>query len=271
MLHIQRPSLNGLLASRQNNTTSLGRCGSASIPTLFRPRAACDYLQLLARSARVRYNTTLAEINVLTLRVAWRRPSPRRSTCMRSTAGKADVMTQSNSTSSRSLSYTAYEGNSWEVTFARSGLSGSAASVPVPCFRISAMQILHTSTCAGVTVLVDPWLEGDLVFANQTWLYRGQKGALKDVKLDLDVIGAHADVILLSQVSNLALRSSATDCATAIVLVAQTNASVSVQMHSTTIVLYVNSISQTRWAKTCPCIHSCLHSFMHEVSRAAQN
>lgn len=118
---------------------------------------------------------------------------------------------------------------------------------------------------------MDPWLEGDLVFANQTWLYRGQKGALKDVKLDLDVIGAHADVILLSQVSNLALRSSATDCATAIVLVAQTNASVSVQMHSTTIVLNVNSISQTRWAKTCPCIHSCLHSFMHEVSRAAQN
>lgn len=271
MLHVQRPSLNGLLASRQNNTTSLGRCGSAFIPTLFRTRAAYDYLHLPARSARVRYNTTLAEINVLTLRVAWRRPSPRRSTCMRSTVGKADLMTQSNSTSSRSLSYTAYEGNSWEVTFAQSGLSGSAASVPVPCFRISAMQILHTSTCAGVTVLVDPWLEGDLVFANQTWLYRGQKGALKDVKLDLDVIGAHADVILLSQVSNLALRSSATDCATAIVLVAQTNASVSVQMHSTTIVLYVNSIPQTRWAKTCPFIHSCLHSFMHEVSRAAQN
>lgn len=147
MLHIQRLSLNGLLASRQNNTTSLGRCGSASIPTLFRPRAACDYLQLLARSARVRYNTTLAEINVLTLRVAWRRPSPRRSTCMRSTAGKADVMTQSNSTSSRSLSYTAYEGNSWEVTFAQSGLSGSAASVPVPYFRISAMQILHIDLC----------------------------------------------------------------------------------------------------------------------------
>ena len=51
-----------------------------------------------------------------------------------------------------------------------------------------------------MTVLVDPWLEGDLVFANQTWLYRGQKGALKDVKLDIDVIGAHVDVILLSQV-----------------------------------------------------------------------
>lgn len=53
----------------------------------------------------------------------------------------------------------------------------------------------------GVTVLVDPWLEGDLVFASQTWLYRGSKGALKDVKLDLDQIGSQADVILLSQVA----------------------------------------------------------------------
>ena len=79
------------------------------------------------------------------------------------------------------------------------------------------MQIRHASICAGVTVLVDPWLQGDLVFANQTWLYRGQKGAVKDVKLDLDVIGAHADVILLSQVSNLAMRSSVTDCCTTIV------------------------------------------------------
>ncbi len=132
MLHIQRPSLNRLLASRQNNTTSLGRCGSASIPTLFRPRAACNCLQLPARSARVRYNVTVAEINVLTLLVAWRRRSPRGSTCMRSSAGKADVMIQNNSTQSRSLSYTAYEGNSWEVTFDQSGLSGSSASVPVP-------------------------------------------------------------------------------------------------------------------------------------------
>jgi len=73
------------------------------------------------------------------------------------------------------------------------------------------MQILHTSICAGV---VDPWLEGDLVFANQTWLYRGQKGALKDVKLDIDVIGAHADVILLSQVRNVAMCSSVIDCGT---------------------------------------------------------
>lgn len=56
------------------------------------------------------------------------------------------------------------------------------------------------ATLTGVTVLVDPWLEGDLVFANQTWLYRGSKGALNDVELDLDQIGSQADVILLSQV-----------------------------------------------------------------------
>ena len=90
------------------------------------------------------------------------------------------------------------------------------------------MQILLAPFCAGVTVLVDPWLEGDLVFANQTWLYRGQKGALKDVKLDIDVIGAHADVILLSQVSNFAMRSSAIHCGTTVSCVAQTDASVSV-------------------------------------------
>ena len=60
----------------------------------------------------------------------------------------------------------------------------------------------------GVTVLVDPWLDGDLVFANQTWLYRGQKGALQDVKLDVDQIGANADVILLSQVHKALITSS---------------------------------------------------------------
>lgn len=78
---------------------------------------------------------------------------------------------RSNNASGKSLTYTAYEGNSWQTTFNQSG----------------------------VTVLVDPWLEGDLVFANQTWLYRGSKGALKDVELDLDQIGSQADVILLSQ------------------------------------------------------------------------
>ena len=59
-------------------------------------------------------------------------------------------------------------------------------------------------------MLVDPWLEGDLVFAKQTWLYRGQKGALKDVKLDIDAIGTATDVILLSQVpSHTVLKMSA--------------------------------------------------------------
>ena len=68
--------------------------------------------------------------------------------------------------------------------------------------NLSAVALNCKLFCAtpGVTVLVDPWLEGDLVFAKQTWLYRGQKGALKDVKLDIDAIGSKADVILLSQV-----------------------------------------------------------------------
>ena len=70
------------------------------------------------------------------------------------------------------------------------------------------LQALHQhrmyAPLTGVTVLVDPWLEGDLIFAHQTWLYRGSKGALNDVKLDLDAIGSQADVILLSQVRGAA-------------------------------------------------------------------
>ena len=55
---------------------------------------------------------------------------------------------------------------------------------------------------AGLTVLVDPWLEGDLTFAEQAWLYTGKKGRLADVSLNLKDIEAQTDVILLSQVSS---------------------------------------------------------------------
>lgn len=41
---------------------------------------------------------------------------------MRSTAGTADRATQSANTHQRKLSYTAYEGNSWETTFDHSGM-----------------------------------------------------------------------------------------------------------------------------------------------------
>ena len=62
---------------------------------------------------------------------------------------------------------------------------------------------------AGLTVLVDPWLEGDLTFGEQAWLYTGKKGRLADVALNLKDIEAQTDVILLSQVSTTGARSHA--------------------------------------------------------------
>lgn len=49
------------------------------------------------------------------------------------------------STFGHGITYTSYEGNSFAVKF----------------------------NTTGVRVLVDPWLQGDLVFAEQTWLYKG--------------------------------------------------------------------------------------------------
>ena len=68
--------------------------------------------------------------------------------------------------------------------------------------RIRSIQYhqYHCWDTAGVTILVDPWLQGDLVFGGQTWLYRGQKGRLDKAHLDIDQIMAEADVVLLSQV-----------------------------------------------------------------------
>lgn len=40
---------------------------------------------------------------------------------MRSTAHTRDITSEQTSTSGRSLSYTAYEGNSWQTTFDQSG------------------------------------------------------------------------------------------------------------------------------------------------------
>lgn len=51
---------------------------------------------------------------------------------------------------------------------------------------------------AGIRILVDPWLVDELVFFNQTWLYRGRKGALPPV--DVAQIGQETDVIIISQV-----------------------------------------------------------------------
>lgn len=69
------------------------------------------------------------------------------------------------------VTYTSYEGNAFVVKF-------------------------NTS---GVRVLVDPWLCGDLTFAEQDWLYKGKKRALRSVDLDLQQICQDTDFILLTQ------------------------------------------------------------------------
>ena len=52
----------------------------------------------------------------------------------------------------------------------------------------------------GVTILVDPWLVGELVFYGQEWAFRGKKGVLTPDKVDVDAIAKRADLILLTQV-----------------------------------------------------------------------
>ena len=56
-------------------------------------------------------------------------------------------------------------------------------------------------------MLVDPWLEGDLTFAEQDWLYRGKKrviNASKGERVDIDQIAAETDVVVLTQVRRAA-------------------------------------------------------------------
>ena len=49
---------------------------------------------------------------------------------------------------------------------------------------------------AGVTVLVDPWLVGQLTFGGLSWVYAGNK---KGPKLDTKAIAAGADFMLITQ------------------------------------------------------------------------
>lgn len=69
----------------------------------------------------------------------------------------------------KKLTYTSYEANSWKATFEQ----------------------------AGVTVLVDPWLTGDLTFLEQYWIYRGEKIKARD--LDVQAIAKSADLIVITQ------------------------------------------------------------------------
>ena len=57
----------------------------------------------------------------------------------------------------------------------------------------------HVSSLAapsGVTVLVDPWLVGQLTFGGLGWVYAGNK---KGPALDPDAIAAGADFMLITQ------------------------------------------------------------------------
>lgn len=69
----------------------------------------------------------------------------------------------------KKMTYTSYEANAWKATFEQSG----------------------------VTVLVDPWLIGDLTFLEQYWIYRGQK--IKAGDLDVQAIAKSADIVLITQ------------------------------------------------------------------------
>ncbi len=50
---------------------------------------------------------------------------------------------------------------------------------------------------AGARILVDPWLTGDLVFAGQTWLYRGMKTNVRNI--DVPAVGQAVDLLVISQ------------------------------------------------------------------------
>lgn len=57
-----------------------------------------------------------------------------------------------------------------------------------------------TLVVAGVNVLVDPWLVGNLVFADSEWLYKGVKRVFKPSVDAAKQIAANTDVILLTMV-----------------------------------------------------------------------
>ena len=44
---------------------------------------------------------------------------------------------------------------------------------------------------------MDPWLTGDLVFAGQTWLYRGMKTNVRNI--DVPSVGQAVDLLVISQ------------------------------------------------------------------------
>lgn len=68
------------------------------------------------------------------------------------------------------MTYTSYEGNAWRCELASSG----------------------------VKILVDPWLEGDLVFGGLDFFFKGTKRVTKPETLNIDQIAKETDFILLT-------------------------------------------------------------------------
>lgn len=95
----------------------------------------------------------------------------------------------------RGFDYTQYEANAWACTFLKSGTFTPGKEHALHVFKL---QKGEPAVCAGVKVLCDPWLTGDLVFAGQTWLYRGKKTVVRN--LDVPSIGQGVDLLVLSQV-----------------------------------------------------------------------
>lgn len=89
-------------------------------------------------------------------------------------AGAAAAASGSSSSSSApALTYTSFEGNSWRVEFARSG----------------------------VRVMVDPWLVERLTFgAGTEFAFAGSKRVCLPESLDVGALAAQTDLILLTQV-----------------------------------------------------------------------
>ena len=57
------------------------------------------------------------------------------------------------------------------------------------------MQLAHS----GVKILADPWFEGTLTFAEQTWFFEGVKPGLRDKGVDVPAVLDGVEFILLSQ------------------------------------------------------------------------
>jgi len=115
------------------------------------------------------------------------------------------------------VTFVSYEGNSFSVKFQNSG-GWSAMHIVLLAggydrfVCVKQVQKVHEThhdvaaplhSLSGVRVLIDPWLEGDLTFLDQAWIYRGKKRVLnttKGGKVDIDQIAAETDVVVLTQV-----------------------------------------------------------------------